>query len=136
MNILFQKNTISFQSKEKIMKKKKIQDLVESVVIENGVKVTKYKYIAPKYSQGTFIQKVLFLLKVISEVNLVVVVEKCPLRREYRENSFFYFRRSSRVFNRLYYYIDHTRGCDIMDLFLIIEVSGDALQALLILLGE
>ena len=52
------------------------------------------------------------------------------------ENSFFYFRRSSRVFNRLYYYIYHTRGCDIMDLFLIIEVSGDALQALLILLGE
>ncbi len=39
------------------MKKKKIQDLVESVVIENGVKVTKYKYIAPKYSQGTFYSK-------------------------------------------------------------------------------
>ena len=39
------------------MKKKKIQDLVESVVIENGVKVTRYKYIAPKYSQGTFYSK-------------------------------------------------------------------------------
>jgi len=40
------------------------------------------------------------------------------------------------VFNRLYYYIYSNRGYDIMDLFLILEVSGDALQALLILLGE
>ena len=49
---------------------------------------------------------------------------------------FFTFGPDSRVFNRLYYNIYYTRGCDIMDLFLIIEVSGDALQALLILLGE
>ena len=61
--------------------------------------------------------------------------EKKHKRRKY-ENSIFYLGPDSRIFNRFYYYIHYTRGCDIMDLFLILEVSGDALQALLILLGE